>query len=150
MQEKVAAVAAMVRTTLAFPDGSPWMHLTCDELKPLEDLLRFAGFNDEAELLVFGHAYGDDDPSDDHHDLYGELMPCNCPDHDGPDAMTWSPEDHEPKYSAALDRLCSLLGMEKDSDGTWCDPGVRRADLSVRRYRRLVRVGHDTKKETGR
>jgi hypothetical protein len=66
LEQKITAFAEMVRAT----GPGPWNHFTCRELEPIEDLLRFAGYVEEAEQVLGDHALGDDDEGDVHHELY--------------------------------------------------------------------------------
>ncbi len=49
-------------------------HLTCIEAEALADVYRAYGRADAAECIIRSHAWGDDDGSDRHHDLYRSLI----------------------------------------------------------------------------
>lgn len=61
-------VAQMVQGTgVGF---GPWNHLSCREVRPLENLLRGTGHREAADALIADHCFGDDDEHDVHHALY--------------------------------------------------------------------------------
>lgn len=55
-------------------------HLTCDEADNLARAFLYLGLDDQAARCIQSHAYGDDDPDDQHQDLIVERVGDN-PEH---------------------------------------------------------------------
>lgn len=48
--------------------------MTCGEAEAIANVLRAFGYADEAETFITGHAYGDEDETDSHHEMYLALQ----------------------------------------------------------------------------
>lgn len=53
--------------------GSVFGSMTCSEVQSLADVFAAAGDQKTHDFIMESHAYGDDDPDDEHHDRYLEI-----------------------------------------------------------------------------
>jgi hypothetical protein len=90
------------------PGFGPWNHLTCDEAEIVANILKAAEHAEAADMLIHSHGEGDDEPADQHHNIYLDIRLQGLED---------------------VERECRHCGRAiVNVDGAWVDPEAKGDD----------------------
>lgn len=74
VSEVLAAVDTLIQVTSDMThDCEPWTAFNCSEVEAIVGVIHAAGRPELASIIIELHAHGDDDPDDEHHDMYVDL-----------------------------------------------------------------------------